>query len=179
MIKVINDQNLLQSTSECGSLIVSGMKQLQVRPLTFPDTYIQDPRLQGDWALNKNPNHLKSHILRYPHFWEEFLSKFVLACVAVPVSWYSVLLQGIWVNENLDSDYCRAVLTARDARWIAIFMPCYDYRAWHETHEHRKKIKTSTTFLNMLEKLKNLASCWRHRCQFTAELRKMRKFDIR
>ena len=70
--------------------------------------------------------------------------------------------------------YIRAVLTARDARWIAIFMPCYDYRAWHETHEHRKKIKTSTTFLNRLEKLKNPASCWRHRCRFTAELRKMR-----
>ena len=25
--------------------------------------------------------------------------------------------------------YIRAVLTARDARWIAIFMPCYNYQA--------------------------------------------------
>ena len=33
----------------------------------------------------------------------------------------------LWLN--FDCIVIRAVLTARDARWIAIFMPCYDYRA--------------------------------------------------
>ena len=33
------------------------------------------------------------------------------------------------ISSIFSAIYSRAVLTARDARWIAIFMPCYDYRA--------------------------------------------------
>ena len=42
-----------------------------------------------------------------------------------------------------------------------------------------KKIKTSTTFLNRLVKLKNPVVLATSMSRFIAELRKMRKFDIR